>query len=145
MKLKYVVACGVLGLAATILMVPVYIKTFRPPYQENPIYITAAHINPDDIPGYKCIYTDTDRDTAYYLKEDYEYHYPEIGSTVYFGNSKGTVESIKQGVGFFVQVDKDTEVYKGLSGARVSNANGKDIAFISSAKGRDKLLCVSLY
>lgn len=42
-------------------------------------------------------------------------------------------------------VDEDTDVYKGLSGARVRDEKGNDIAFISSAKDKNKLLCVSLY
>lgn len=145
MKLKHKVIWCILGIVATLLLVPAYFKVFSPPYSETPIYITAAHLDPSTVTGYTLIYSDEDRDTAYYIKDDYTYHYPEIGETVYFANCKGTVDSIKEGVGFYVSVDKDSEIYKGLSGARVKDSRGKDIAFVSSAKSKEKILCVSLY
>lgn len=145
MKVKHKIVCGVLGVAATLLLVPVYLKAFQPPYTETPLYITAAHLDPETVIGYTLIHTDTERDAAYYIKDDYTYHYPEVGETVYFANCKGIVESIKKGVGFYVSVDKDSEIYKGLSGVRVKDSKGRDIAFVSSAKSKEKILCVSLY
>lgn len=146
MRIKYKILCGLLGVVCTGLLVPVYVQYVTPkPVSTGPLYITAAHIPHEQIVGYRFIYEDTGRDAAFYIKDDYAYHYPEIGDAVYFQNGKGTVDSIKEGVGFYVIVDEDTDVYKGLSGARVRDEKGNDIAFISSAKDKNKLLCVSLY
>ena len=146
MRTKYKILCGLLGVACTGLLIPVYIRYISPdPVPAGPLYITAAHIPHEQITGYKFIYEDAERDTAFYIKDDYVYHYPNVGDAVYFQNGKGIVDSIKEGIGFYVVVDENTDVYKGLSGARVRDKNGNDIAFISSAKDKNKLLCVSLY
>lgn len=146
MRLKYRVACGMLGIVCTCTFIPLYIRYITPaPAPTGPLFVTAAHIPHEQVTGYKFIYEDTERDTAFYIKNDYKYHYPDIGETVYFQNGKGIVDSIKDGVGFYVVVDENTEVYKGLSGARVRDKDGNDIAFISSAKDRNKVLCVSIY
>lgn len=146
MHKKYKIMCGVLGIVCTCLFVPAYIQYITPtPLPTGPLYITAAHIPHEQVTGYTFIYEDTERDAAFYIKDDYTYHYPKVGEAVYFQNGKGTVESIKEGVGFYAVVDDNTEVYKGLSGARVRDKDGNDIAFISSAKDKTKVLCVSLY
>lgn len=146
MRLKYKITCGLLGVVCTCIFIPAYIRYITlAPVPAGPLFVTAAHIPHEQVTGYKFIYEDTERDMALYIKNDYKYHYPDIGETVYFQNGKGTVDSIKDGVGFYIVVDENTDVYKGLSGARVRDKDGNDIAFISSAKDRTKVLCVSLY
>lgn len=146
MKTKQKILCIVLGVLCTVTLLPWYLRFTRNSGRiPDQVYITAAHLPHDSVMGYTFMYEDTDRDTAYYIKNDYTYHYPTVGDTVYFADSKATVDTIVSGTGFYVTVTGDTEIYKGLSGARVKNANGKDIAFISAAKGRNKLLCISTY
>ena len=48
----------------------------------SPVYVTAAHLDPSALPGYTRIYADTDRDTAYYLKDNYNYYTPSVGEEV---------------------------------------------------------------
>lgn len=145
MKLRYKIVSVVMGVVCTALLVPGYITLTKESLNTyDMFYVTAAHIPHEDIVGYTFIYEDTSRDTAYYIKDDYEYTYPRVGESVYFSNTAGTVESIKDGVGFYVTPADSSKVYKGLSGARVKNSDGDIIAFISSAKGQDKILCVSI-
>lgn len=142
MKVKYKVVSLIFGIVCTVVAVPVYMNSCKESASADMIFITAAHIPEESIVGYTLMYKDTSRDTAYYLKDDYRYSYPDIGDTVYFGNTKGVVTDIKEGVGFYVK--PRGEVYKGMSGARVRDSHGDDIAFISSAKSADKILCVSI-
>lgn len=144
MKTKYKIASLLFGVACTVLTIPVWLNSCKESTSADMIYITAAHIPEDSIVGYTLMYKDTSRDTAYYLKDDYQYSYPEIGDVVFFGNTKGVVTGIKDGVGFYVKPDDSSAVYKGMSGARVRNSRGEEIAFISSSKSVDKLLCVSI-
>lgn len=141
MKLRYKVISIVLGVLCTICIVP---NIPRRETKSDMIFITAAHIPHEQMVGYTFMYEDPTRDTAYYLKNDYVYSYPKIGSIVYFGNTKGTVVSIKDGVGFYVEPSNGSKIYKGMSGSRVRNGKGDDIGFISSAKNTDKILCISI-
>lgn len=141
MRVKYIV----LSFAVTALIVVASIPAYRYMMQntnDSPqIFITAAHIPSDEVFGYTLMYVDESRDTAYYLKDDYKYHYPEVGEKVYFGDSSGTVTEIVDGKGFYITTE--AEMYQGLSGSRVKSRKGEDIGFISSVKG-DKVLCICL-
>lgn len=146
MKLRHKVALGVYGIVSTLLFIPVYLKFIEPDSPEyKQLYITAAHIPPENVQGCTLLYADETRDTAYYLVDDYEYHYPEIGDTVFFGTDKGVVERIEEGVGFYIKVEDDVAIYQGMSGTRVRDKSGNEIAFISQLKGTNHLLCISLY
>lgn len=146
MKLRHKVALSIYGIASTLLLIPAYLKFIEPNSPEyGQLYITAAHIPPENIQGCTLIYADETRDTAYYLVNDYTYHYPEIGDVVYFGTDKGVVERIEEGVGFYIKVEDDVVIYQGMSGTRVRDKSGNEIAFISQLKGSNHLLCISLY
>lgn len=110
----------------------------------GPLYITAAHIPQSDFPYLTQIYVDTTRDTAYYLRRNYEYTVPEIGAQVYINGASCIVESIEPGIGFYVRVGNDMSVYRGMSGSRVCNNKGEEFAFVSKLKGRSHLLCIPI-
>lgn len=138
----YELACiiGVSTICVTAIL-PIY-KYVRSETQESPqVYITAAHIPSDQIAGYTLMYVDEDRDAAYYLKDDYQYHAPSVGDTVYFNGEEGTVKRVDVLGRFFVETD--SQVYQGLSGSRVEAKDGEDIGFISSVKSGE-LTCVCL-
>lgn len=146
MKLRYKAAMITYGLLCTAVLIPAYLKLVEPEQVvHGQLYITAAHIQPESLSGYTLMYADENRDIAYYLRNDYEYHYPKIGDVVYFGSNKGVVEEIEEGVGFYVKIGPEVEVYQGMSGTRVRDTKGNEIAFIAQLKGTDYLLCVSLY
>lgn len=137
------IACVLIGVCVGFVCATVIQKKDVP--ATGQVYITAAHIPSTALTGYSLMYADTERDSAYYLKEDYTYTYPDIGETVYFGKYSGVVESIEEGIGFWVEVTEDTRIYQGMSGMRVCDKDGNEIAFISKSKGGTRLLCVSLY
>ena len=146
MKLRYKVVMCVCGLAYSALLIPAYLKWIEPKAPvHGQLYITAAHIPPENFQDCVLLYTDDARDTAYYLRQDYEYHYPKIGDVVYFGADRGVVERIEDGVGFYVKIEDDVRVYQGMSGTRVRDTEGNEIGFISQLKGTNHLLCISLY
>ena len=107
------------------------------------IYITAAHIPHEQIVGYTFLYEDKNNDTAYYLYNDYKYQLPKKGEVVKFGEYSGTVTDFYGNAGFIVEPSSNSDIYKGLSGARVINKSHEEIGFISSYK-KDKLYCISI-
>lgn len=120
------------------------LMAFNPKEPERacgPVYITAAHIPSEDLPGYTLMYSDTERDTAYYLKDDYTYHYPNIGEMVVVDGNTCKVTSIQQGIGFNVKCEK---AYRGMSGSRVTNTAGEEIGFVSKSQPNGELLCIAI-
>ena len=107
----------------------------------SPVYITAAHLNPESLPGYTRIYADTDRDTAYYLKDDFDYHTPSVGEEVTIDNMQYMVTSVQDNVGFYVKCD---DAYRGMSGSRVLDAGGNEIGFVSASQPNGELLCIAI-
>ena len=144
LKRKYVsVCCIMLGLVCTAVIAPNVLKLFSTRQSEsNMIYITAAHIPHEQIVGYTFLYEDKSNDTAYYLNSNYNYSLPRKGDTVKFGEYQGTVVDFYGKSGFVVEPTSDSDIYKGLSGARVINKSHEEIGFISSYK-KDKLYCIS--
>ena len=106
----------------------------------SPVYITAAHLNPESLPGYTRIYADRDRDTAYYLKDDFDYYTPSIGEEVTIDSMQYMVTSVKDNVGFYVKCD---DAYRGMSGSRVLDTGGNEIGFVSASQPNGELLCIS--
>lgn len=106
------------------------------------IYVTAAHLPHDQITGYTFMYEDTRTDTAYYIKSDMQRKLPRFNTKVKFINNTGVVVGQLSDYGFIVNVDNESDVYHGMSGARVTDALGRELGFISSYKD-GKLFCVS--
>lgn len=139
-KLPIAVGCG-FGLLCTAICTVLCLEYLKPKPRDGPVYVTAAHLEPNSLPGYTLLYSDIANDTAYYIKDDYTYYVPDVGDVVYIVNNKCIVTSIERNGAFYVQ---SNEIYRGLSGARVKDKDGSVIAFVSSAKD-DKILCISIY
>ena len=106
------------------------------------IYVTAAHLPHDQITGYTFMYEDTGTDTAYYVKSDIQHKLPRFDTKVKFINNAGKVAGYLSNYGFIVDVDNESDIYHGMSGARVTDIFGRELGFISSYKD-GKLFCVS--
>lgn len=145
MKLQYKVLSVILGLCTSAVCVPLYYKTVTKPVNESPVvFVTAAHIPQEQMTGYKLLYADEDRDTAYYLNTNYTYTLPNVGDDVSINGIAGTVKSVKEDVGFYVTVSDNSHVYKGISGARVLDKNGDAIGFVSSSKKSGEIYCIAI-
>lgn len=144
LKRKYAsICCIVLGLVCAAIIAPNVIKLFSVRKSESSmIYITAAHIPHEQIVGYTFLYEDEESDTAYYLNDNYTYSLPNKGEIVKFGEYEGAVTDFYGKAGFIVEPNSNSDIYKGLSGARVVNKSHEEIGFISSYK-KDKLYCIS--
>lgn len=137
-----------LGLGAIVSLMAV--PTVRPTksntvtYGDGPMYITAAHLPAEDFPYLTQVYVDDARDTAYYLRNNYDYFVPEVGSSVYINGKQCIVDNIVPDMGYYVKVPNTLPVYQGMSGMRVYDDNNVAIAFVSQLKGKNYLLCIPI-
>ena len=103
-------------------------------------YITAAHLKESDFPNYTRVWYDTKTDRAVYVKNDYKPSTSvEVGATVSFGESAGTVVSCDE-QGFTIKLSTGFAKY-GMSGSYVYYKD-VPIAFVSMAMDVDKVYAV---
>ena len=105
------------------------------------IYITANHLDENDMPNCEKIYSNDADDIAVYYNKNYKPNVPDKGTKVTVDNCiKGEVINTDDKC-IYVKVEDYNDIHYGLSGKPVV-VKEKAIAFVSSLYEKDTLKCV---
>lgn len=105
------------------------------------ILITAAHLG--NIDGYTLLSDDTDRDVAYYIKEEKEFTTLPVQEVVIEGLEDCKIIKSEPGV-FYVTTGTPDQIVNGMSGKRVYDSYGNEIGFIDALVKGQQIKCITL-
>lgn len=108
---------------------------------ENNVLITADHL--ENVEGYTKIYSDKEKDIAYYIRDAPVYSKIEAQKVIIKGLEDCKIIDSYEG-GFIVETDKQFLISSGMSGERVLTVNGQEIGFVSSLQEDGKIDCKNL-
>lgn len=133
----------ILGVAIGVVLIIIVYKpnVITPVNLPSNVYITAAHL--ETPAGYKLIYKDDSRDTAYYIRDDLELATLDKSSVLIEGLLDCKIVSSSPGR-FMVETSRPDLICNGLSGARVKTISGEEIGFVSQMKEGGLLECKTI-